>query len=155
GVSAYRLSASGKELAPIIDAIGGWGHRWIETKASLENLDVSLLMWDIRRNIDPAPMPAKRTVIEIILTDPPRARRAYWIVLEPDKEPDLCAVDPGFDVDLYLSTDVRTLTEVWMGYIPLARAKSSGRLTVTGNRRLAASMPQWLKLSRFAGIEKL
>jgi ABC transporter substrate binding protein len=34
------------------------------------------------------------------------------------------------DVDLYLSTDLRTLTEVWMGYTPMRRAKLEGRLTI-------------------------
>jgi hypothetical protein len=29
---------------------------------------------------------------------------------QPGQEVDLCSVDPGFDVDLYLSTDVRHLT---------------------------------------------
>ena len=30
---------------------------------------------------------------------------------------------PEFDIDLYLSTDLRTMTEIWMGYTPIARAK--------------------------------
>ena len=46
----YALSNSGRELEPVIMAVGVWGHRWIETEASLRNLDVNLLMWDMRRN---------------------------------------------------------------------------------------------------------
>ena len=63
---------------------------------------------------------------------------------------DLCSIDPGFDVDLYLSTDLRTLTEVWMGYTPMRRAKQDGRLTITGNRQLEANMKTWFGLNRFA-----
>jgi hypothetical protein len=112
-------------------------------------------MWDIRRNIDPAPMPKRRTVIQFIFTDLAAAQRNWWLVIEPGTGVDLCSVDPGFDVDLYLSTDLRTMTEVWMGYTPIARAKDEGRLTLTGDRKLEAGVKSWLRLSRFAKPEKL
>lgn len=151
----YRLSQSGKDLAPIIEAVGVWGQKWIETEASLANLDPNLLMWDMRRNIDPAPMPRRRSTIQVILKDLPEARRKWWLVVEPDKEVDLCSVDPGFDVDLFLSTDLRTMTEIWMGYVTVARAKEQRRLVLTGDRQLEAAVGNWLKLSPFAKIDKL
>ena len=61
--------------------------------------------------------------IHVIFKDLQEARRKWWLVVEPDKEVDLCSVDPGFDVDLFLSTDLRTMTEIWMGYLTVARAK--------------------------------
>ena len=155
GIFEYRLTKAGRDLQPVVEAIGVWGHRWIKTEASLANLDANLLMWDMRRNIDPAPMPNGRATIEMIFTDQPAARRKYWLVVEPGKEVDLCSVDPGFDVDLYLSTDLRTMTEIWMGYTPVARAKEQGRLTVTGDRQLESKLKSWLSLSRFAKVEKL
>ena len=151
----YRLSKAGEDLRPVIEAVGCWGQRWIETEASLENLDPNLLMWDMRRNIDPTPMPRRRTTIEVIFADQPEARRNWWLVVKPEEEVDLCSVDPGFDVDLYLSTDLRTMTEIWMGYASLARAKEQGRLTMTGNRQLEANVGRWLTLSPFAKVEKL
>ena len=57
GVFEYRLTEAGRELKPVIEAIGCWGQRWIDLEASLEKLDPNLLMWDMRRNIDPKPMP--------------------------------------------------------------------------------------------------
>ena len=60
--------------------------------------------------------------------------------MTPDRETDLCSVDPGFDVDLYLATDLRTMTEIWMGYTTIARAKESGKLTITGDRQLEADL---------------
>jgi hypothetical protein len=68
---------------------------------------------------------------------------------------DLCSVDPGFDVDLYLSTDLRTMTEIWMGYTPIARAKQQGKIMLTGDRQLQADLGSWLHLSPFAKVEKL
>jgi hypothetical protein len=95
-------------------------------------------------------MPARRTTIQVIFTDLPKARKNWWLIAQPGEGVDLCSVDPGFDVDLYLSTDLRTLTEVWMGYTPMGRAKQEGRLTITGNRQLEVTMKSWFGLNRFA-----
>ena len=105
--------------------VGIWGQRWVDTEASLKNLDPGLLMWDMRRNIDPTPMPARRCVIQIVYPDLPPARRNWWLMVEPGEDVDLCSVDPGFDVDLYVVTDLRTMTAIWMGYTALARAKKA------------------------------
>ena len=71
-------------------------------------------------------MPPARSTIQVIFTELPETRRNWWLVVEPDREVDLCSVDPGFDVDLYLSTDLRTMTEIWMGYTTIERAKERG-----------------------------
>lgn len=155
GVYEYRLTKAGRELKPVIEAVGVWGQRWIETEASLKNLDANLLMWDIRRSIDPAPMPQRRSTIEVILADQKVALRNWWLIVQPGDDVDLCSVDPGFDVDLYLATDLRTMTEIWMGYTSIAQAKREGRLSITGNRELESSLRSWLTLSRFAKVEKL
>jgi DNA-binding HxlR family transcriptional regulator len=155
GTFEYRLTDSGRELKPVIEAIGCWGQRWVETGASLDNLDPNLLMWDMRRNIDPTPMPDRRTTIQVIFNDLKKAQQNWWLVVEPGEEVDLCSIDPGFDVDLYVSTDLRTMTEIWMGYTTIARAKQQGRLVPTGNRKLESQMDTWLKLSPFAKVKKL
>ncbi len=154
-VFEYRLTEAGRELAPVVEAVGIWGHRWIELEASLRNLDPNLLMWDIRRNIDATPMPRRRSTIQFIFKDLEEARRNWWLVVEPGQGVDLCSVNPGFDVDLYLSTDLKTMTEIWMGYVAMARAKDEGRLAITGNRELEASLKTWFGLGRFAKVEKL
>ena len=154
GTFEYRLTEAGWALKPMIEAIGSWGQRWVDLEASLQNLDVDLLMWDMRRNIDPRPMPRKRCVIEIIFNNLPAARRRWWLVVEPGKEVDLCSADPGFEVDLYLSTDLRTMTEIWMGSLPLGRARDQGKLSVTGSRELERAIGSWLVLSPFARVEK-
>ncbi len=151
----YRLTEAGRGLQPVIEAVGIWGQRWLETEASLENLDPDLLMWDMRRNINPTPMPRRRNTIQVIFTDLKEARRNWWLIVQPDQEVDLCSVDPGFDVDLYLSTNLRTMTEIWMGYTTIARAKEQERLIITGNRQLEVDLASWLSLSPFAKVKKL
>jgi DNA-binding HxlR family transcriptional regulator len=154
-VFEYRLTSAGRDLQAVVEAVGIWGQRWIETEASLQNLDPNLLMWDMRRNIDPTPMPRRRNTIQIIFGDLKETKRNWWLIVQPGQDVDLCSVDPGFDVDLYLATDLRTMTEIWMGYISIVRAKEQRRLIITGNRQLEADLAAWLSLSRFAKIEKL
>jgi DNA-binding HxlR family transcriptional regulator len=151
----YCLTDAGRDLKPVIESVGIWGQRWVDSEASLENLDPNLLMWDMRRNIDPTPMPHRRNTIQVIFSDLKKAQRNWWLIVQPGQEVDLCSVDPGFDVDLYLSTDLRTMTEIWMGYTTIVRAKEQGTLNLTGNRQLEAAVGSWLALSPFAKIEKL
>lgn len=150
----YHLTQAGQELRPIVEAVGVWGQRWVTTEATLRHLDANLLMWDIRRNVQPDPAPAARTTIQFIFSDRPPTERNYWLVVEPGREVDLCTVDPGFDVDLYVATDLRTLTEVWLGYIDLAHAKDRGAVRLTGSRAHEVEFRAWLHLSAFAAVKK-
>ncbi|WP_436642776.1 winged helix-turn-helix transcriptional regulator [Microbaculum sp. FT89] len=154
-VSEYALTPAGRDLQPVIEAVGVWGQKWVETNASLEKLDPSLLMWDMRRNIDPSPMPDTRSTIQVIFSDQPEARRNWWLIVQQGADVDLCSVDPGFDVDLYLATDLRTMTEIWMGYVGADKAKADGRLLVTGSRGLERNLTTWFGLSPFAKVDKL
>ena len=60
GVLEYQLTESGRELGPLVEAFGVWGQRRIESKLSLQHLDVDLLMWDMRRSLNTMPMPPER-----------------------------------------------------------------------------------------------
>lgn len=154
-VDAYRLTQAGLDLQPVVEAIGMWGQKWVESEPSLENLDPELLMWDMRRNLDTRPVPASRTVIAFVYTELTPAQRNWWLIVEPDRTVDLCHIDPGFDVDLYATIDLRTMTEVWMGLRTVREAIDSGSLVLVGNREVADSMQSWLGLSPFAQQEKL
>jgi DNA-binding HxlR family transcriptional regulator len=155
GILEYQLTRRGKELEPIVEAFGVWGQRWVETEPSLQNLDVSLLMWDMRRNLDQSPMPKRRSVIHVMYPALPPADRSWWLIVAPRTEVDLCSVDPGFDIDLYVSTDLRTMTAIWMGLETVRQAVKAGRMTLTGERSLAADMQVWLGLSPFAKVDKI
>lgn len=150
----YALTEAGRAVEPIVDAMGGWGQRWVTTQASMAHLDVQLLMWNLRRNLNPNPMPARRSVIQFVYRDLPVQSRNWWLIAQPGQDIDLCSVEPGYDIDLYVSTDLRTMTEVWMGYAPTARAIDDGRLVLVGNRELEATFQTWLGASRYASLEK-
>ena len=148
GVFEYHLTEAGKELSPVVEAMGFWGQRWIETKQSLKNLDPSLLMWDMRRNLNPSPLPNGRTVIQFLYRELPASKRSWWLVVEKDGEVDLCWSDPGFEVDLYVSTDLRTMTAIWMGLTTVAKERE--KIEMTGDQDIANKTQTWLGLSPFA-----
>jgi DNA-binding HxlR family transcriptional regulator len=154
-VFEYQLTTAGRELEPLVQAFGVWGQRWVDSELSLQHLDASLLMWDIRRNLNPDPMPTQRSVIQFQYPELSSAHRSWWLVVEPDAGVDLCSIDPGFDVDLYVSTDLRTMTAIWMGVDSVKSALRAERMMLTGNRQLAANIEAWLGFSPFARERKL
>jgi len=155
GAFEYRLTASGRELGPIVEAFGLWGQRRIDADLSLQHLDVQLLMWDMRRNLNTTPMPQGRNVIQFLYPELPAAQRSWWLIVDPKDDVDLCSVEPGFDVDLYASVDLRTMTAIWMGLDTVRAAVASKRMILTGDRHIASAMQTWLGLSPFAKEKKL
>jgi len=155
GVFEYQLTASGGELGPIVDAFGVWGQRRIEADLSLQHLDVPLLMWDMRRNLNTTPMPRRRNVVQFVYPELPAAQRSWWLIVDPQEGVDLCSIDPGFEVELYVSVDLRTMTAIWMGLDTVRAAVGSRRMLLTGNQQLASAMQTWLGLSPFAKEQKL
>lgn len=153
GHSEYFLTEAGKDLKTVVEAVGVWGQRWVESELSLSNLDVSLLMWDMRRNLNPDPLPGQKSVIEFQYSDLTKSQRHWWLIVEPDGHVDLCSVDPGFDVDLHVMSDLKTMTAIWMGLEKVKAAKESDALILEGNRKIAGAMQKWLGLSPFA-VEK-
>ncbi len=76
-------------------------------------------------------------------------KRRWWLIVEGN-ETDLCKVDPGFDVDLYASTDLRTMTAIWMGLTSIDAEVNAGHLQLTGDatiksRNAAMASPKSLR----------
>ena len=153
GVYEYHLTEAGRDLRAVVEAVGLWGQKWIESRASLQNLDPSLLMWDMRRNLNPSPLPKLRTTVQFLYPELPASKRLWWLVIEPNGVVDLCWSDPGFDIDLFVTTDLRTMTAIWMGLTTMER--SQDKFELSGSRLVAATMQTWLGLSPFAKQTKL
>lgn len=151
GATSYHLTPAGEALRPVIVGMGEWGHQWLESRASLANLDPSLLMWDMRRNLRPEPMPAKRAVIQFLYAGLPAGKNKWWLVVDSG-EVDLCYSDPGFDVDLYVATDLRTMTAIWMGFASIRAEIEAKRVFLEGDDALASTVSEWLGYSPFAPL---
>ncbi|KCZ47894.1 MULTISPECIES: helix-turn-helix domain-containing protein [unclassified Hyphomonas] len=150
GTPEYQLTEPGRDLRPVIESIGIWGQRWVDADLSLDNLDPSLLMWDMRRNLDASPLPDERSVIQFIYSDLPLSQKNWWLIVEPDGMVDLCSVDPGFEIDLYVTTDLRPMTAIWMGLSTVKAERKNGALDLIGDQELSRHMQTWLGLSPFA-----
>jgi DNA-binding HxlR family transcriptional regulator len=149
---SYHLTAAGEELRPIIESLGAWGQRWMHQIAD-DELDPALLMVDVHRGIDVATLPDAQVVLHVRFTDAEPAERDWWLLLGPD-EVDVCRTDRGFDVDLRLATDVRTLTEIWMGNVGLNEALRGGGISLTGPVSLQRRLHRWLGLNQFAHVPR-
>src|SRR5262249_59264372 len=108
-----------------------------------------------RRSLNTTPMPDRRSVVEFVYPALPAAQRHFWLIVDPETGVDLCKIDPGLDVDLYVSVDLRTMTAIWLGLDTVRAAVASQRMVLTGSKQLASSMQTWLGLSPFAKERKL
>lgn len=154
GAHDYALTDAGHELRPIIENFGKWGQRWISSRLSLEHLDANLLMWDMRRRLEFEPEPTSRQIIQFQYPDAPKNERNWWLIVAPNCPVDLCSIDPGHDVDLYVTAPLKDMTAIWMGLDSVRQAKDEDRLLLTGDRGLADTMEKWLLCSPFATEER-
>lgn len=148
----YHLTEAGREFAPIVEHLGEWGQRWFRSKFGNEELDVTLLMWDMRRNVKSDAFPPERISVRFNFSDQPASKRMWWLVSDHG-EVDLCATNPGFEVALFVTTDLRTMCRVWLGDLPVRGAVNSGQIELDGSRELRRRFERWLGLSGFAGIK--
>jgi DNA-binding Lrp family transcriptional regulator len=146
----YRLNPMGKELEPVVEHVAIWGQKWARGQMTDEELDVELLMWDIHRRIQTKNLPDGETVLAFAFSDLDKYK-SWWLVVSRD-DVDLCTQDPAKDVDLYISTDLRTMVEVWQGDIDLKVALKRERILVTGSTRLIRSMGEWFGLCIYADV---
>ena len=149
--SEYHMTSAGEELGPIVAQMGVWSERWLRRPIFEETPDTGLLMWWMRGTVKADELPAGRTVIHFRFRGAPEKLRYFWLVLP---EADLCLSDPGFDVDVTVRSDPKTLTAVWMGDLGLGAALRKGAIELEGPQHLVRSFPKWFGLHPlFAGVD--
>ena len=146
----YRLTPSGRDLAPIVHGLGRWALKWVDSDCSLANLDVRLLMWNMRRNLQPQPMPHRKVVVEFIYPELPAHEGRYWLIIAPGYPVDLCSLDPGQEIDLLVTADLRAMTAAWLGLSDFSQEIEAGRIEVSGDDRLSETFTQWIGRSGLA-----
>jgi DNA-binding HxlR family transcriptional regulator len=153
GVSGpeYSLTEAGEALRPILEGIGQWGKRYSHSGLPDEHLDPKLLMWDMQRRLHKEHLPKTRTVVLFRFSDARKAEQRFWLCVSQEVV-DVCYKNPGYEVDLTVDTDVRTLTEVWRGTRRLEQCIRDKSVVLGGSRTLERSFPKWLALSVFADV---
>jgi DNA-binding HxlR family transcriptional regulator len=145
----YSLTEAGEELRPIVMALGHWGARWIGSDLRDDELDVSLLLWDIRRSVRVESFPPVAVVIHFKFVDARAGEREWWLVVEHGVV-DLCRDDPGREPTLVVESTVRAMTEVWGGDRTPEEVLRARQVTIMGRDRDARNFWQWLGTGTFS-----
>ena len=131
--------------------MGKWANRHIEADVTLQKLDARLLMWNMRRNVKTADWPkTKRTIIQFTYPELPHGTQSYWLVSKPGLYLDLCSEDPGHNVDLYVTADLKAMTSAWLGFSNLSAEIAHGKISLIGDKTLAQTMSSWMVQSAYA-----
>jgi len=152
----YVPTPAALEFREVLDRLGAWGQRWASTQFDPQNLDLGLLMWNMRRRVDARRLPARRVVARFEFSAFParcKPQRTWWLLLDR-RGSEVCLKDPMLDVDLKVAADAGTMARVWMGALTFEDATRAGGLSLEGPRELVRAFPSWFLLSRFASVER-
>ena len=139
--SLYEPTPAGRDLLPVLLALGRWAERW--TQLTTKHADPEMVLWSwcqefLRRDL----LPDRRVVVRFDFSFGSRKTRG-WLLLE-GREGELCRVDPGFGDDLVVTiTDPLTFTHWHTGRLGWAAALRSGGIQVSGPRALSRALPTW------------
>jgi len=139
-----------RQLEPVILALGSWGLNWARDYMSDADYDVELLMLYLERSILPDKLPGSKAVIRFLFRDFPEQPK-WWITVDGDAV-DVCNTDPGLDVDVYISTTVKAMTEAWLGRSSYRQAKADGNFEIIGPPALTRNIRSWLGDCVFSGL---
>lgn len=148
----YFLTPAGRQLSPIIEHLATWGMRWARGQLTDSELDIEFLMWEIQRRLDTDALPDGETVLCFIFEELTQFK-SWWVVVQ-DNDVDLCTRNPGKDVDLYISSTVRSMVEIWEGELEINTAQRKNLLKTNGNRQLIKTLPEWFGICLYAGVRR-
>lgn len=144
----YFPTPACKELLPIIVSLGGWGMRWAKENLVDEDYDVELLMLYLERSVVREMLPGPQTILQFEFSDLKTMRRWWLVVNEHNVE--VCEKNPGYDIDVYFTSTVRVMTDVWLGHRTYKDAIRADELTIVGDRSLTKTVSKWLACTVFS-----
>lgn len=144
----YFPTLACEALLPVMTGLGEWGLLWARNNTLDPDLDVDLLELYIERSVDPAQLPGRETVIRFRFGDL-AVQKEFWLLVTGGRV-ELCVVDPGRDVNVFLNCSVRTMHDVWMGERSYRAAIEAGDLVIEGEPSLVRNVSRWLRPSVFA-----
>jgi DNA-binding HxlR family transcriptional regulator len=143
----YHLTAAGKDLEPVIIALGRWAVEWLYDDLAFEEVDAVTLTWWLHRRIDTEVLPDRRVVVQLDHTEPEAV--SIWVVLDR-REASVCIQPPGFDVDVLVRATTPTLAHVFNGLDTWRHAVAAGSVQLDGPPTLCRQLPRWFQPSPFA-----
>lgn len=146
----YFLTQAGKETLPLMLAIGGWGMRWARGDLRDTDIDVGLLMLYLQRSIKTEFFPGDKSIIQFKFNDLDKLNN-WWLIVK-GCDVDICLEDPGQEVDVYLTTDLKTMVQCWMGDKSYKAAITEKAMKVVGPSVLTRNIREWIADSIFAEL---
>lgn len=146
--STYHLTPKGKALEPVLSELGKWGMYWVHEGISDEELNATTLMRDITAALDLTQLPGEESLIQVNISDVTDLPKQFIRVRGQKAE--LCEVDTGHEVDVYITGNLKTLTKIWYGDIGLQAARDAGDLKVVGPPVYVRSLSRWLRISNYS-----
>lgn len=153
GRRAYRPTAAGEALETVVSALGDWGQEWIEPELALGEINYGYLLWNLRRTVQRVADMPRRFVARFSFTDAPEDNRHHWLLFDGE-DIDICHVDPGFEVNVWIECRLRTMAELWMGWKSLSSAVDDDGFIIDGPPEFTNRPFRWLGQSRHAGLPK-
>jgi len=143
--SEYHLTPAGKDLEPVLEAMGKWAVEWLYEDFE-DDVEAVTLMWWMHRRVAEDGLPPERVIVEFDHTAP--VATTIWLVLDRG-EPSVCMQHPGADPDLVVRMTTPTLARVFSGAERWSSALANGDLEVAGPPGLAKKLPTWFLWSPF------
>lgn len=143
----YHLTPAGRDLEPVVMALGRWAVQWLFHELRPADVDAVTLTWWMHRRIDPAELPTSRVVLQFDHTAP--QRQSIWMVLDRG-DASVCLQHPGFEPDVIVTATTEALADVFSGFDTWARAVNTEVIRVAGPSKLVRSLPRWFLWSPFA-----
>ena len=104
----------------------------------------------LQRSIVPEKLPDTQYIVQFTFTDLPE-KRNWWLVTS-NGDVDTCDKDPGKDVDVYFTTSVKTMIEIWAGTSTYRKALSQEQFSAIGPRALTDNISSWMNNSIFCDL---
>jgi DNA-binding HxlR family transcriptional regulator len=149
----YELTAAGRDLQPLVTAMGKWGATWTFGLPNNEELDAGFLLWKMVNRLNIEALPCQRVTIAF---DFQAGRRGqYWFVIN-DGEASVCVTDPRFEIDLVVTADLSAFYQVWLGRMTLRHAVSKNLIRIEGTpafERAFANWFLWSPMAKFVSTE--
>lgn len=149
----YIRTDKAAELDTVLTELAKWAQRHIKAEIALEDRDADLLMWNVRRQINLDELPPKQCVMRFNFSDATSPASTYWLITKPGETVELCASDPGFDVDLYIETEVTVMTGFYLGRRSFERAVEDKSFFMSGDPRLIKTFRKWFVFSMHSHTE--
>jgi DNA-binding HxlR family transcriptional regulator len=147
----YELTAAGRDLFKVCQALGEWGARWLEIAP--ENLDPFVALWSMCIALRRDRLPAHRVIIRFDFTGRPHRER-YWLLIEHG-DTEICKTHPGFDEHVFITADAEAFVKWHAGQLTWAQALRDGRIQLDGPSSLVRAFPTWNGRSMFASIRPI